>query len=197
MFRRLVEKLSRIFRYSRAAEYPRRYLVMNAFDGAVTVWGLVVGIHLLSGGDPAQVVGAGVGASLAMGISGASGTYMAEMAEQERKIRELEDAMLTKIEKSEVGRAHRQAAVIAAAVDSLSSMLAGLLVLSPYAAALLNVVSEATAFTLSLAITFAMLFILGTFLGRVAGRNLVFSGFKAVAVGALTLLALFLIDILS
>lgn len=197
MFRRLLEKLSKIFRYSKAAEYPRRYLVVNAFDGAITVWGIILGVHFLGGGSAAQVVGAGVGASLAMGISGASGTYMAEMAEQERRIKELEDAMLTKIEATEIGRAHKQAAIIAAAVNSLSAALAGLLVLSPYAAALVHLIPEELAFTFSLAFTFATLFTLGVFLGRVAGKRLLFSGLKAVTIGAITLLALILLDVLT
>ena len=196
MLRGLRDKISKIFRYSRAEEYSRRYLVMNAFDGVMTVLGIVLGSQLLGGGHAAHVLGAGVGASLAMGISGASGTYMAEMAEQERKIRELEEAMLTGLEDSIVERAHRQAALISAAVDSLAALLAGLAVVSPYAAAVAHMLPEATAFTLSLSFSFAMLFVLGVFLGRVSKKNLLLSGLKAIAVGIATLLLLLLLNLI-
>jgi len=196
VLRGLRDKISKIFRYSRAEEYSRRYLVMNAFDGVMTVLGIVLGSQLLGGGHAAHVLGAGVGASLAMGISGASGTYMAEMAEQERKIRELEEAMLTGLEDSIVERAHRQAALISAAVDSLAALLAGLAVVSPYAAAVAHMLPEATAFTLSLSFSFAMLFVLGVFLGRVSKKNLLLSGLKAIAVGIATLLLLLLLNLI-
>lgn len=197
MLRSLREKISRIFRYSEAEEYPRRYAVMNAFDGVMTVLGIVLGSQLLGGGHAPHIVGAGVGASLAMGVSGASGTYMAEMAEQERKIKEIEEAMLTNLEDSILGRAHRQAALISAMVDSLAALLAGLAVVSPYAAAVAGILTEAAAFYVSLLISFGMLFVLGVFLGRVSGRNLILSGFKALAFGVATLLLLLLLNLLT
>lgn len=197
MLRSLREKISRIFRYSEAEEYPRRYAVMNAFDGVMTVLGIVLGSQLLGGGHASHIVGAGVGASLAMGVSGASGTYMAEIAEQERKIKEIEEAMLRDLEDSVLGRAHRQAALISAIVDSLAALLAGLAVVSPYAAVVVGLLSEAAAFYLSLIISFGMLFILGVFLGKVSGRSLLLSGFKALAFGVATLLLLLLLNFLA
>jgi len=197
VFSKLRELILRIFRYSGAEEYPRRYMVMNAFDGVTTVLGIIIGAHLLGGGGVNQIIGAGVGASLAMGISGASGTYMTEVAEQERKIRELENAMLTHIEDTAVGRAHKQAALIAAAVDSLAALLAGLFIISPYFLSLMGFLEESMAFLFSLSLSFLTLFILGIFLGKVAGRNIIFSGVKAVAVGVLTLILLILIDYFS
>lgn len=196
MLRGLKDRVSRIFKYSRAEEYPRRYMVMNAFDGVMTVLGIVLGSQLLGGGHPAHILGAGVGASLAMGISGASGTYMAEMAEQERRIKELEEAMLRRLGDSVLGRAHKEAAVISALVDALAAFLAGLAVVSPYAAAVAGLLGEGAAFAASLTVSFAMLFILGVFLGRISRKSLLLSGLKAVGVGVATLLILILLNLI-
>lgn len=63
---------------AKAGAIARRYFVMNAFDGALTILGVIVGAFMAREADPRVIIGAGVGASLAMGISGAWGAYMAE-----------------------------------------------------------------------------------------------------------------------
>jgi hypothetical protein len=52
-----------------ADEIARRYFVMNAFDGALTILGVVVGFAISHEGNARLVLSAGAGASLAMGIS--------------------------------------------------------------------------------------------------------------------------------
>ena len=79
---KMIKRLKRVLRYSDSAEYPRRYAVMNAFDGVITILGIILGSKLLGSAEAGQIVAAGVGALTAMGVSGASGTYITEMAEQ-------------------------------------------------------------------------------------------------------------------
>ena len=133
---------------------------------------------------------------IAMGISGASGTYMAESAEQERKIKELEEAMLIKLEGSVIVDARRKAALISALVDAGSAVVAGFLVLTPYFAAAFRLLSEQTAFYASLAMSLGLLFVLGAFLGKVAKNNIVVSGIKALAIGVATLLLITLLNLM-
>ncbi|MCD6235852.1 MAG: VIT1/CCC1 transporter family protein [Thaumarchaeota archaeon] len=169
---------------------------MNAFDGVITILGIILGSALLGGADPRHIVAAGVGALIAMGISGASGTYMAESAEQERKIKELEEAMLIKLEGSVIVDARRKAALISALVDAGSAVVAGFLVLTPYFAAAFRLLSEQTAFYASLAMSLGLLFVLGAFLGKVAKNNIVVSGVKALAIGVATLLLITLLNLM-
>ena len=195
MFSRLRKSISGIFRYSRAEEYSRRYAVMNAFDGVITVLGIIFGSVLLGQAAVKQILAAGIGASIAMGISGASGTYMAEKAEQERRLREIEDAMLVKLEDSVIAEAREWAAVISAAVDAGAAVLAGLISLAPYLLSLLNLISAGQAFTLSLTLSLGLLFSLGLFLGRVAKRNVIVSGLKSLAIGCVTILLITLLNL--
>jgi len=191
----MFKRLKRILRYSESAEYPRRYAVMNAFDGVITILGIILGSKLLGSAEAGQIVAASVGALIAMGVSGASGTYITEMAEQERKIKELQDAMLTNLEGTILVKAHREAAVISALVDSAAAIFAGLLAVAPYFLTVAGYISELVAFYSSLIISLSMLFALGVFLGKVAGRSLLFSGLKALGIGCLTLLFLLLLNL--
>jgi len=193
---KMIKRLKRVLRYSDSAEYPRRYAVMNAFDGVITILGIILGSKLLGSAEAGQIVAAGVGALIAMGVSGASGTYITEMAEQERKIKELQDAMLTNLEGTILVKAHREAAVISALVDSAAAIFAGLLAITPYFLTVAGYLSEMIAFYSSLIISLSLLFILGVFLGRVASRSLLFSGLKALGIGCLTLLFLLLLNLI-
>ena len=192
----MFKRLKRILRYSESAEYPRRYAVMNAFDGVITILGIILGSKLLGSAEPGQIVAASVGALIAMGVSGASGTYITEMAEQERKIKELQDAMLTNLEGTILVKAHREAAVISALVDSAAAIFAGLLAVAPYFLTVAGYISDVAAFYSSLIISLSLLFTLGVFLGKVAGRSLLFSGLKALGIGCLTLLFLLLLNLI-
>ena len=196
MFSKLRKSISGIFRYSKAEEYSRRYAVMNAFDGVITILGIIFGSVLLGEAAVKQILAAGIGASIAMGISGASGTYMTEKAEQERKIKEIEEAMLVKLDGTVIVEAREKAAVISAIVDSLSAMLAGLITLIPYFAAEVGLLMPETAFYLSTAISFALLFSLGIFLGRIAKRDIVKSGIKSLVIGLVTLLLIILLNLI-
>jgi len=192
----MFKRLKRILRYSESAEYPRRYAVMNAFDGVITILGIILGSKLLGSAEAGQIVAASVGALIAMGVSGASGTYITEMAEQERKIKELQDAMLTNLEGTILVKAHREAALISALVDSAAAIFAGLLAVAPYFLTVAGYIPDVAAFYSSLIISLSLLFTLGVFLGRVAGRSLLFSGLKALGIGCLTLLFLLLLNLI-
>ncbi|MGC8962160.1 MAG: VIT1/CCC1 transporter family protein, partial [Candidatus Bathyarchaeia archaeon] len=114
------EKLSDFksyIQFSGISEISRRYFVMNTFDGALTMLGIVLGSYAYGSMDVRLILGAGFGASLAMAISGFSGAYMAERAEQRRDLQELEKAMLRDMENSLHGKAMKAATIWVALVD--------------------------------------------------------------------------------
>lgn len=53
---------------------------MNAFDGALTMLGVVIGAYVVGVLKPINIISAGIAGSIAMGTSGMIGTYMAEKA---------------------------------------------------------------------------------------------------------------------
>ncbi|MCK4434143.1 VIT1/CCC1 transporter family protein, partial [Candidatus Bathyarchaeota archaeon] len=82
----LLDKINRYIRISEIAPISRRYFIMNAFDGATTILGIVVGAYVAEITSESLVILSGLGATLAMGLSGFAGAYMTEEAEREKKI---------------------------------------------------------------------------------------------------------------
>lgn len=181
-----IELYRRYLKASGALEIARRLFVMNAFDGVLTIMGVVLGAYLSGVQDSGFVITAGVGGSIAMGISGMSGAYMAERAERMRDIRKLESAMLRDLDGTHVVRAFRTASIVVALVDGLSPAIAALLLISPFF--VVPLISMSAAAMLSLALGLAVLFLLGLFLARISEEVALISGLKMLLVGVLTII---------
>jgi len=185
----ILEKLSDFrehIRFSGISEISRRYFVMNTFDGALTMLGIVMGSYAYGRMEVQVILGAGFGASLAMAISGLSGAYMAERAERSRDLQGLEKAMLRDMENSIHARAMKAATVWVALVDGGAPLMAGMIALTPFLLAALDFMTPTCAVYSSIAAIMAMLFLLGIFLGRISWEKLIISGVKTLAVGLAT-----------
>lgn len=180
----------RYMKVSRADTIVRRYFVMNAFDGALTILGVIVGAFMASEVNPRVIIGAGVGASLAMGVSGAWGAYMAERAERRRSLKELENQMFKNLEGSIIDKASKAAAIWIALIDGLSPALAAAIPLIPFALVLAHVIPVQTVLVASLTLNLLTLFTLGAFLGKVSHENVLIHGLVMVGAGVLTALLL-------
>ena len=126
-----LDRVRTLTRISGVTEIARRYFVMNAFDGVLTMMGLVIGANISGVLEPRLVIGTGLAATFAMGISGVSGAYMTEKAERTRELKELESALLVRLNDTRHEAASRFAYFFKAFVDGLSPMLGAIAVLSP------------------------------------------------------------------
>ncbi len=174
----------------------RRYFVMNAFDGALTMLGVVIGASLANITEPLIIISAGISGSFAMGISGFSGAYMAERAERTKELKALEKAMLTEMRDESL---HKEAAKFAtrvtALVDALSPALAALIVISPFFFVCLGSIDMRFAFFSSLILTLIILSSLGVYLARVTEESMLRHGLKMLVVGLVTALLCSLVAI--
>jgi len=168
-----VEDFETYIEISGAGEILRRYFVMNAFDGALTMLGFTVGSYISGLNNPNIVVSGGLGASLAMGVSGFVGALLSEKAEREREIRELEKILFTRLrgKGSIVERANMIAVILAALVDAGAPGLAAIVSAAPFIYALFHPMDFFTAFILSVIVTLTIVFLLGVYLGKVSGEN--------------------------
>jgi predicted membrane protein (TIGR00267 family) len=166
---------------------------MNAFDGAMTSLGVVIGTYITGIIDPMAVVGVIIVGAIAMAVSGFSGTYMTESAERNKTLNELEDAMLVDLENTIYGEASRFVSIFAAIVDGSAPFLASLPGVLPFALSVINLLPLQIAFVFSICASLSILFLLGVFLGRISSSNIIISGIKMVAAGvAVAVLALLL-----
>ena len=110
-------KIATLRHYHRVAEVgeiARRYFAMNAFDGVLTTLGVLVGSYIGRVHSAHQVIAVGLGAAVAMGISGFYGSYLIERAERDRSLRELEDVTLSSLEDSDIAAASTYATIVIA-----------------------------------------------------------------------------------
>lgn len=182
----MFEKYLQYIEITKIANIARRYFVMNAFDGALTMLGVIVGAYMSGLKDPTIIISAGVAGSLAMGISGFSGAFMTERAERKRELKKLEQSMLTKLDDTVLGEASRFASILTALVDGISPALAAMIILSPFMALRLDLLGVDLAFGMSLALAGIILFLLGAYLAKISYERVFVYGALMVFVGVIT-----------
>lgn len=178
---------------SRSSGIIRRYLVVNGFDGALTMLGLLTGFRL--GGEVALdiVLGACVGAAVALGVSGLTSAYLSESAERQRALAELEAAMITDLKASSHARAARLLPLLIAAVNGAAPVLVSLLIITPLWLARLGVTLPLAPLDSAIATAFLCIFGLGVFLGKVGGTPWFWSGIKTLLIALVTMLLILLL----
>jgi predicted membrane protein (TIGR00267 family) len=184
--RRRIERFREYLDVSNAHEIARRLFVMNAFDGTLTIMGVVIGAHFSGVTEPHVVITAGIAGSVAMGISGISGAYLAERAERMRDLKKLESAMLRDMGDTHYARASEFASVVIAAVDGISPALAAAILVMPYF--FVPAISLQMALYASLLLGLALLFTLGIFLARISDEREISSGIQMIIVGLFTIM---------
>jgi predicted membrane protein (TIGR00267 family) len=182
---RLARTLDDFREYERISgfwEIARRALANNAFDGILTTIGVLMGSYVAGVRSSGVVVRTGIATSIAMGISGMWGAYLAESAERGRDLAELEKLSLTDLGGTKIGRASRVAVIVVSAVDGLSPFVSSMIVLIPMLLAPV-LPTIFVSYVLCIAVALASLFVLGIFLGSICERNLVNYGLKTVFAG--------------
>jgi len=185
----LLDELQRLKEYSGIAEIgdiARRYFAMNAFDGILTMIGVLMGNYSAHVEDATIVVSTGLATCIAMGVSGLWGAYLTEAAERKRALTALEGSTLTDLSRTKIGRASRAAVIIVALIDGFAPFFAALVVLTPFLlSAILRDIN--LSYYLSLGMALVALFALGAFLGKVSKESILLSGLKMIVAGLLSI----------
>lgn len=164
----------------------RRYMVVNGFDGALTMMGLIVGFKLSGTGDLRLMIGACLGAAVALAVSGVSGAYVSESAEKRKELQELEQAMVGDLTGSIHERAARLLPLVIAFVNGFSPFLVSLLIIAPLVAAHLELPLPLAPLDFSLIVAFCVLFVLGVYLGVISGGRWIWGGTRALFIAIVT-----------
>ena len=164
-------------------DIARRAFVNNAFDGALTLLGILMGNVILGEIQPQTIISTGLSACLAMGVSGSFGRYFSERAESKRTVKQIEDYMFTDLTGSSIERESQRKVLIISLVDGLSPALAAIIPLAPFFLVQAALLVLTTAVIASFILVFLVLFVLGLFLGRISDENMILHGFMVVGVG--------------
>jgi len=177
------KEIGSYLRVTKAQQILRRYFAMNAFDGAMTSLGVVIGAYISHIADPSSIIGIILISGVAMMVSGFSGTYLTESAERNHSLNELEDAMLVNLDNTIYGKASRFVPIFAAIVDGGAPFIASIPSVIPFYLSTFGLIPIFSAFITSIMASLLTLFTLGVYLGRVSGDNIWASGFKMVIAG--------------
>jgi predicted membrane protein (TIGR00267 family) len=194
--KKTIERWKRYHRISEVGDITRRYFVMNAFDGALTMLGVIIGAYMAGILNPMPIISSGVAGSIAMGTSGFSGAYMTEKAERTKKLKELEKSMLTDLSNGIHYKSSRFASIFAAFVDGISPALAAMLVVSPFFLVALGLINTISAFYSSIALTLISLLLLGLYLAKISDESMIKYGLQMLFVGFITAILCFSTSIL-
>ena len=167
----------------RENEIIRRYITINSFDGALTIFGIVLANFVAGIQNPLMIILPGIGATIALGVSGVWSAYVAEAAEIKKSLNELERHLLRELDGTRRHRDAQRTTFLVALVNGLSPFTAACSIMLPFVLAYLNVLEMSLAYYMAFLIVALLLFLLGIFLGRIAKENVIKNGFKMLLAG--------------
>jgi predicted membrane protein (TIGR00267 family) len=167
----------------------RRYFVIGAFDGALTILGIIVGAAAAGVGDAqkAIILTASVSAAIALAVSSAVGAFEAERVEKKLDMGTLERAMLTRLSEEHRG-AFRFAAYASAFVHGIAPLIAAIPPIVPFL-----LLPFQQAIPVAIVVTLVFLFAMGAYLGSLVRERLAYTGLRFVAAGLATAAVLWLL----
>ncbi len=175
-----------LLRITRSHGIARRYFVVNGFDGALTMLGLILGFLISAPADLTVVINACLGATIALGVSGVSSAYVSETAERRRALTKLEEAMVTDLHESSHGEAARWVPILIALVNGSAPLIISLLILTPLILSNAGMSLPVSPLHVAIATALVLIFLLGVFLGRISGVSWLRSGLQTLLVALVT-----------
>lgn len=177
-------------------DISRRYIVLNGFDGILTVLGITVGAFASSVSSPQALVSSGMGTALGLMISGFTSAYFTEKAERARDFKELQDQMVSEMEGSIQEKNVSKKSLFVAGLNGISPFLTATISTLPYIFAAFGVISLVNAaYFFSTAISISLLALFGAFLGRISRKSMLIFAIKMVGVGLITMAVTYLLGI--
>ena len=188
-----LDQIRTLLEISHSEEIMRRYFVVNGYDGALTMLGLIMGFYVSGSVDLAVVITSCLAAALALGMSGISSAYISEAAERRRILTQLEEAMVTSLDESHHARAVIWIPWLVALVNGIAPLLIALIIIVPLWLARSGMVLVFGPLLSAMAVALVIIFLLGVFLGRVGGTFWLWSGLQSLAVALVTAGLIYLI----
>jgi predicted membrane protein (TIGR00267 family) len=187
-----LKKMRFQFELTKSGTIARRYFVIGAFDGALTILGVILGAYVAEASVHPElarqlILGAGFAGAIALAVSSTVGAYEAERVEHLLSHQQLERAMLKPVEGARRD-AMNFSMLVSAITHGVAPMLAALVPLVPFFFMTLD-----EAVVTGIAITMGFLFVLGAYLGSLIKEMIVYTGLRFVIAGLATAVVLIII----
>lgn len=177
---------------TKSGAIARRYFVIGAFDGALTILGVILGAYVAEGHQHPElamdlILGAGLAGGIALSVSSAVGAYEAERVEHLLSHQQLERAMLRPVEGTRK-EAIRVSISVSAIAHGVAPLLAAFVPLIPFFFLSLDM-----AVLVAIIMTLTFLFALGAYLGSLIREMIVYTGLRFIIAGLATAIILILL----
>ncbi len=178
-------------------EIVRRYVIMNSFDGALTMLGIILA-NFFSGTTNVQlVILPSIGAAIALCISGIWGAYTAEFAEVKRSIKELEHHMMRKMHNTHYARKEQIMAYTISFVNGMVPLVVAFILITPFFFVKMGTLTTARAYYYSFGAVSVALFGFGMFAGKTSKENVFIHGAKMLLAGVVISLIFYLLTLIG
>ena len=188
----LYNQIKFILGITRSHNIVRRYFIVNGFDGALTMLGLIMGFLFSTSVDLSIILTACLSAAIALGMSGMSSAYVSESAERKRALAKLQDAMIRDLHDSAHGDAARYVPLLIAIVNGFAPFIISLIILSPLILSINGFNLPFSPLHIAILNALILVFLLGVFLGRISGVSWFRSGVQTLIVATITALLIYL-----
>jgi len=187
-----LERFRFLLKLTKSGPIARRYFVIGAFDGALTILGVILGAYVAEARVHPElarelIMGAGFAGAIALSVSSTVGAYEAERVEHMLSHQVLEKAMLSQVEGTRKD-AMSVSIAVSAIIHGIAPLLAALIPLVPFFFLTLD-----EAVVTGISITIAFLFVLGAYLGSLIKEMIIYTGLRFVIAGLGTAIVLILI----
>jgi predicted membrane protein (TIGR00267 family) len=188
-FKKHAERLRYYDTVTGMSKIIRRYFVMNSFDGALTIFGLLLGSFAAGVTNSLLILKIGLSTAIAIGFSGLTGALMTERAERLREVKSMELALHRKLDNTDYKKAYEFATLLTAFVDGVSPVLAATVLLSPFI-----FVPLPDAYYYAFGLALIVFFALGAFLGKIAKEHILKTGLKFLLAGLACMVVILLLE---
>lgn len=190
----ITEQILLLARITRSQQIARRYFIVNGFDGALTMVGLLSGFYVSEQVVLPVIISVCLGAAIALGMSGLTSAYISEAAEKKRELQKLEQAMVADLGESAYGKAAKLMPFYVAFINGLAPFMIALIVIIPLVIANLDPQILSHPLETAVLLAFLIIFLLGIFLGRISGHFWLWSGLRTLIIAMVTAALIYVIS---
>ena len=174
----------------------RRFFINTLFDSTFMQLGIIIGSTTLvtSYLELRLIIGTLVATSIALGISSAISVYESETLERERRTLELEKALFRKLDNTTITGKYKTYAITIALVNFFTPLICCGIVVSPLFFGYFQVIDPIPASWMSVGGALGILFIAGTYIGRLGKGNPFLKGMRMLVFGIFAFVIGFIIQ---
>jgi predicted membrane protein (TIGR00267 family) len=189
--------LDALFRRGREIGPILRRLFLNTlFDSTFMQLGIIMGSAFSPDPNLHSIIGTLVSSSIALGISTGVSVYESETLERQKKLVELEKALFRSLDDTMITENYKSYAMILSLVNFFTPFVCCSIVVVPLVVAAFELTTLAVASWISIALALGILFVAGTYFGRLGKQNPVAKGLRMVLFGAIAFMIGFLVQVL-